>query len=82
MYSLILILTSIGDHSASFNTHEAEIDKQLQEALLMVDPDLLVDLRALNLKQSDKYNVFGRNANLTCRNILLCMNADTTMLLI
>ena len=26
----------------------------------MEDPDLLVDLRALNLKQSDKYNVFWK----------------------
>ena len=57
MYSLILLLTSIGDRSASLNTHAAEIDKRLQEALLMEDPDLLVDLRALNLKQRNKYNV-------------------------
>lgn len=60
MYSLILLLTSKGDHSASLNTHEAEIDERLQEALLMEDPDLLVDLRALNLKQSDKYNIFWK----------------------
>lgn len=59
IYSMC-IHTFLGDHSASLNTHEDEIDKQLQEALLMEDPDILIDLRALNSNQSDKYSVFWK----------------------
>ena len=83
MYSLILLLTSIGDHSASLNTHEAEIDKRLQEALLMEDPDLLVDLRALNLKQSDKYNVFWKKCESylqECTAVQECRHDNATYL--
>ena len=52
--------TFLGDHCASLNTHEDEIDRRLQEALLMEDPDILFDLRALNSNQSDKYSVFWK----------------------
>ena len=34
------------------------MDERLREAILMEDPDLLVDLRELNSNQSDKYKVF------------------------
>ena len=50
---------TLGDCNASLNTHE-DIDKRLQEAILMEDPDLLVDLRQLNSNQSDKYKVFQK----------------------
>ena len=49
---------TLGDCSASLNTHEQEIDKRLNEVLLMEDPHILVDLRELNSNQSDKYSVF------------------------
>ena len=51
---------NIGDCSASSNTHEEEIDKRLQEAIMMEDPDVLVDLRELNSNGSDKFSVFWK----------------------
>ena len=60
VYSLICICTFLGDHSASLNTHEDEIDKQLQEALLMEDPNILVDHCALNSNPSDKDSGFWK----------------------
>ena len=48
----------IGDSSASSNTHEEEVDKRLKEAILMEDPDIIVDLREVNSNGSDKYGVF------------------------
>ena len=44
----------LGDCSASSNTHEEEIDRRLQEAILMEGPDILVDLREVNLNGNDK----------------------------
>ena len=51
---------TLGDSSSSLNTQEEEVDKRLQEAILMEDPDLLVDLRELNSNQSDNYKVFWK----------------------
>ena len=50
----------IGDSSASVNTHEEEIDERLKEALLMEDPEILVDLRHLNLNESDGFSIFWK----------------------
>ena len=50
-----------GDSSASLNTHEEEIDKRLREAILMEDPDILIDLRRLNSNESNKYEVFWKH---------------------
>ena len=54
------IINVLGDCSASSNTHEEEIDRRLQEAILMEDPDILVDLREVNSNRSDKYSVFWK----------------------
>ena len=37
-----------GDNSAASNEHEAEIDERVRLLLEMEDPDVLLDMRALN----------------------------------
>ena len=49
---------SLGDASAGRNADESEIDRRVQEAIEMEDPDILMDLRHQNTKASDKYGVF------------------------
>ena len=56
----MLNVFTIGDSSASSNTHEEEIDERLQQALSMEDPDILVDLCHLNNNESDRYEVFWK----------------------
>lgn len=58
---IIMALIQLGDSSASSNTHEEEIDMRLREAILMEDPDILVDLRELNTNGSDQYSVFWKH---------------------
>ena len=49
---------SLGDASAGRNADESEIDRRVQEAIEMEDPDILIDLRHRNTNGSDKYGVF------------------------
>ena len=56
---LLSFIIKIGDASAGRTTEECEIDAQVEEALQMEDPDILLDLRHLNQnKQDKKYAVF------------------------
>ena len=50
-------MSFVGDASASRNTEESEIDSRVEEALLMEDPDILIDLRHQNTNKSDRYKV-------------------------
>ena len=43
---------------------EAELDERLRQAILMEDPDLVVDLRELNFNNSDKYSIFWKQCEL------------------
>lgn len=47
-----------GDCSASSNLHEEEIDERVRLVLEMEDPDVLLDLRALNTGAKTQYDAF------------------------
>ncbi len=51
------------DLSASRTTTEKEVDERIAEALMMEDPDIIIDLRETNLNGSDRYSVFGKNVH-------------------
>ena len=55
---LSLVAVHVGNASAGRNTEESEIDRRIEEAIEMEDPDILVDLRQRNTNGSDKYGVF------------------------
>ena len=47
-----------GDSSASETTAEGEVDRRVLQFLEMEDPDILLDLRAVNSGQKSKYDLF------------------------
>ena len=47
-----------GDHSASSNLTESEIDEQVRSVIKMEDPDVVIDLRQLNSGRKSVYDVF------------------------
>ena len=47
-----------GDSTAASNEHEAEIDERVRLLLEMEDPDILLDMRALNTNNRSQYDVF------------------------
>ncbi len=55
---LNVYLFYIGDASASRTTEESEIDKRVEEALEMEDPEIFLDLRHTNENKEDRYGVF------------------------
>ena len=44
-----------GDSTAASNNHEAEIDERVRLLLEMEDPDILLDMRALNTNNRSQY---------------------------
>ena len=53
-----LCFNIVEDASSSRNTEESQIDSRVEEALLMEDLDVLIDLRHLTANKSDRYEVF------------------------
>ena len=52
------------DQAANLTTAEEEVDQRLREALEMEDPELVVDLREMNKRQSNKFSVFWEKMKL------------------
>ena len=48
----------LGDHSASTNLSQSEVDERIHQIIDMEDPSIIIDLRALNGKHATAYNVF------------------------
>jgi hypothetical protein len=61
------------------NTHEDEIDERLKEALVMENPDILVDLCHLNTNRTDRFDIFWKK--LSYRNAQLFTRGDMGKLL-
>ena len=47
-----------GDQSAARTTAEEEMDQRVSEALMMEDPEIIMDLRQLNTNGKDSFGVF------------------------
>ena len=47
-----------GDSTAASNEHEAEIDERIHLLLEMENPDILLDMRALNTNNRNQYDVY------------------------
>ena len=47
-----------GDDSAAMNVHEEEIDERVKLILELEDPEVVLDLRALNTGRKSQYDVF------------------------
>ena len=47
-----------GDSSASNDLNEAIVDERIQRIIQLQDPDILPDLRHLNKKRPEKYQIF------------------------
>ena len=47
-----------GDQSGARTTAEEEMDQRVSEALMMEDPEIIMDLRQLNTNGKDSFGVF------------------------
>lgn len=48
----------IGDQSGARTTAEEKMDQRVSEALMMEDPEIIMDLRQLNKNGKDSFGVF------------------------
>ena len=46
-----------GDDSAAMNVHKEEIDERIKLILELEDPEVVLDLRALNIGHKSQYGV-------------------------
>ena len=57
MKKFVMMVT--GDASASSNLDEADVDERVRLILEMEDPDVVLDLRALNTGAKIQYDTFS-----------------------